>query len=101
MPADKFPKTLVRKEPCNEYFDKCDGITVKNIPKSVEEKCIWEFLIDNGLPLEHGIENIQINMGEKNSWAIIDGLHPSEIRNIYNNLHYPVIEKKFFESPIY
>ena len=101
MPVDKFPKTLVRKEPCNEDFDKCDGITVKNIPKNVEEKCIWEFLIDNGLPLEHGIENIRIAMGEKNSSAIIDGLHPSEVRIIYNNLHYPVIEKKFFESPIY
>ena len=97
----RFPTTLVRNEPCEEDFERCDGITVKNIPKNIEEKCIWEFLIDNGLPLEHGIDNVRINMGEKNSWAIIDGLQPDEIKLIYNALHFPVINKKFFDAPIY
>ena len=47
------------------------------------------------------LKTFELIWAQKNSWAIIDGLNPSEIRIIYNNLHYPVIEKKFFESPIY
>ena len=101
MTNSKFPATFSRQEPCEEDFKKCDGITVKNIPKNVEEKMIWELLVDNGLPLEHGIENIRINMGEKNSWAIIDGLQPEEIKDIYDSLHFPVTNKKFFDAPIY
>ena len=66
-----FPSFSVRNEPDSEDFDRCDGITVKNIPKTVGEKTIWEFMVENGLPLEHGLENIRIDMGEKNSWVII------------------------------
>ena len=101
LDENRFPTSLVRKEPCNEDFNKCDGITVKNIPKNVGEKTIWEFLVDNGLPLDHSIENIRINLGEKNSWVIIDGLQPDEIKTIYESLHFPVVDKKFFEVPIY
>ena len=95
MTENRFPPTLVRQEPCNEDFLKCDGITVKNIPKHVEEKSIWEFLVDNGLPLDHGIENIRINMGEKNSWAIINGLESAEVKKMFYSLHFPVTDKKF------
>ena len=40
-------------------------------------------------------------MGKKNSWVIIEGLEPAEIKSMYNTLHFPVAKKKFFEAPIY
>ena len=58
-------------------------------------------MVENGLSLDHGLENIRINMGEKNSWVIIDGLEKNEIKTIYNAIHFPVSNQKFFDAPIY
>ena len=101
LKESSFPSVSIRNEPDSEDFDKCDGISVKNIPKNVEEKNIWEFLVDNGLPMEHGLENVRVNMGEKNSWVIIDGLELDEIKLIYNSIHFPITNKKYFDAPIY
>ena len=51
--------------------------------------------------MEHGLENVRVNMGEKNSCVIIDGLELDEIKLIYNSIHFPITNKKYFDAPIY
>ena len=43
MTEGKFPSTLVRNEPCDTDFNKCDGLTVKNIPKILKKKLFGNF----------------------------------------------------------
>jgi hypothetical protein len=97
----KFPSNFARQEPSENEIEKCDGITVKNIPLTVDEKGVWTFLINYGLPLDHGIENVRMNRGDRNTWVVINGLKPEDIKLIHNSLHFPITKQKFFDSPIY
>ena len=96
-----FLKKFARNEPSKRDIELSDGITVRNIPNHLEIKSIFEFLLKNGLPEDHGIDQIRINKGDKNTWAIIEGLNSTSVLTMYNNIHYPVSQKKFYEVPIY
>ena len=89
LEKERFPPTLENKEPSKRDIEKSDGITIRNIPRILEDKDIVEFLINYGLPLDHSIENLRINRAERNTWVIIDGLNPSEVQTLFLSIHFP------------
>ena len=101
LTENRFPASVVRKELSDEEIQKCDGITVKNIPATVEEKEIWTFLMNYGLPLNHGIENVKVDKRERNTWVVIHGLKPEEVKVIHTSLHFPITNQRFFDAQIY
>ena len=68
LEKERFPPTLENKEPSKRDIEKSDGITIRNIPRILEDKDIVEFLINYGLPLDHSIENLRINRAERNTF---------------------------------
>ena len=64
-------------------------------------KDLFDFLFQSGVPDDHGIENIRVNKGDKNTWVIVDGLETEVVQRINKFLHFPVSRKKFFNVPIY
>ena len=99
--ATEFPKKQARAEPSERDINLSDGLTVKNIPKHVEVKNIFEFLLQNGLPEDHSIDQIRVNKGERNTWVVIEGLDANTVHTLYKNIHFPVSQKKFYEVSIY
>ena len=96
-----FSPKIKRPEPTTDEIERFDGITIKNIPKSIEDKDLFDFLFQSGVPDDHGIENIRVNKGDKNTWVIVDGLETEVVQKINKFLHFPVSRKKFFNVPIY
>ena len=92
------PKT---QEPTDRDIDKSDGITIRNIPRTLEDKDICDFLMVHGLPEDHDIVNLRINRGERNTWVLIEGLNPSDVRKIYSEIHFHETKQKFFQVPLY
>ena len=101
LDSSSFPPKFVRKEPSERDIQLSDGITIKNIPKVVEDKDLYELLFDSGLPEDHSIEFIHVNRGEKNTWVVIDALSSNKVQDIYKALHYPVAQVKYFGAPIF
>ena len=97
----QFSPKIKRPEPTSVEIEKFDGIAIKNIPKTVEDKDIFDFLFHYGLPEEHGIENIRINRGEKNTWVVVDGLETEDVQTLNKCIHFPVSRQKYFDVPIY
>ena len=71
-----------RAEPSERDINLSDGLTVKNIPKHVEVKNIFEFLLQNGLPEDHSIDQIRVNKGERNTWVVIEGLDANTVHTL-------------------
>ena len=69
LDSSSFPPSFIRKEPSERDMQLSDGITIKNIPKAVDDKDLYQFLIDNGVPDDHSLEHIHVNRGEKNTWV--------------------------------
>ena len=101
MDAESFPSNFNREEPSERDFKLSDGITIKNIPKSVEDKELFEFLFEKGFPDDHSMELIHINRGGRTTFVVIDAISPDSVKNIYKSLHYPVSKTKFFGASIY
>ena len=74
LDAVDFSAKFIRNEPTERDIEFSDGLTIKNISKSLELKEIYELLFTNGLPEDHGIDQIRINKGERNTWVVIEGL---------------------------
>ena len=101
LDAAQFPNKQARAEPSVRDLQLSDGLTVKNIPKHVEDKKIFEYLFQNGLPGDHGIDQIRVNKGERNTWVVIEGLDANSVQTLYKNIHFPVSQNKFCGMPIY
>ena len=54
-----------------------------------------------GLPEDHGIENIRINRGDKNTWVVVEGLDNEDVQMMNKNIHFPISRQKYFDVPIY
>ena len=80
---------------------KFDGITVKNIPKNIEDGEIYDFLCDNGMPDDIALQQISINHGEKNTWVMINELSSEQVQSIFQSIHYPESEILHFETRLY
>ena len=103
--ADNF-KTVKKTEPSARDIEHYNGIDIRNIPQSVEEKDILEFLFENGVPSDHDMENIQVHKSrdpdvKKNTWVFVDNLTTKQVLEFQNKVHFHVTEKKFFNAPIY
>ena len=69
LDAADFPQNFKRNEPNDRDIELSDGITVKNIPKSLELKDIYDFLFKSGLPEDHAMDQVRVNRGNKNTWV--------------------------------
>ena len=101
LEVPRFPSKILRETPTTRVIEQFDGITVKNIPTRLDDKDIFEFLFNYGLPDDHGIEQIRINKDKKNTWVVIDGLAPEDVNTMYDSIHFPKTRQKFFDVPIY
>ena len=77
-----FMTGIKSQEPTERDIDRSDGITIKNIPLTVDDKDICDFLFGHGLPEDHDIENIRINRGDRKTCVLIEGLNPPEVRDL-------------------
>ena len=67
----------------------------------MEDKDLFSFLMNYGLPEDHGIENIRINRGDKNTWVVVEGLDNEDVQMMNKNIHFPISRQKYFDVPIY
>ena len=74
-----FPTAIKTKDPSNRDIELSDGIIIRNLPKTLDDKEIQTFLINRGLPLHHNDDEIKINRGERNSNVVIIGLSSPDI----------------------
>ena len=98
--ATNFPP-MVRPEPTSRDIEHYNGITVKNLPSTLDDKEIFKFLLNYGVPHDHELEQIRINKGKKNTWVFIDNLSSESVQTIFSSLHFPVTKQKFHDVPIY
>ena len=63
MDSESFPSNFTREEPSERDLKLSDGITIKNVPKDVEDKELFEFLFEMGVPDDHSMELIHV-LGE-------------------------------------
>ena len=99
--ATSFPPTKQLQEPTNRDVEKYDGITVRNIPNSIDEKDIRTFLLNYGMPVDHGQEHVSINRGKRNTCVVIDELSPTDVQNIHKSIHFHLTNQKHFDVPLY
>ena len=98
----RFPSNLPKEAPSTRDIEKYDGITVKNIPSTLDDKQILTFLFNYGVPHDHGSDLIGINRQEnRNTWVVIEGLSPEEVNTTYKSIHFPETKQKFFDAPLY
>ena len=97
----KFPTPVFSQKPNERDVEHFDGITVKNFPSTLDDKDILTFLMNHGLPFDHGIENIHINKAPKNTWVVIDGLQSSDVQTMFRTIHFPESKARFFDVPLY
>ena len=97
----RFPPIIQKQQPNDRDIDNLDGITVKNFPSNLDDKEIHTFLLNYGMPLDHGIEHIKIVKGGKNTWVVVDGLCSSDIQTMFDSIHFPATKQKFFDVPLY
>ena len=95
------PPSKVQVQPSERDISKFDGISIKNIPKAIEDKDIYEFLVHLGLPSDIDIQNFRINRGNKSTWVMVDGIDTSVVQTLYSSIHYHQSNQKFFEVPLY
>ena len=74
---------------------------MKNFPTTLDEKEIMTFLINHGIPLEHGAEKVKIHRGERNTSVIVNDLSPTEVQTIFDSIHFHTSKHKFFDVPLY
>ena len=101
MDSGSFPSNFTREEPSERDLQLSDGITIKNIPKAVEDKELYDLLFEIGVPDDHSMELIHVNKGGKKTFVVIDALSPAIVKHIFKKLHYPVSQNKFFGVSIY
>ena len=101
LESASFPPSKQREAPTERDVEQYDGLTVKNIPSHLDDKQIFEFLFNYGLPDDHGIDLIRINKDKKNTWVVVDGLTPDVVNTMISSLHFPKTRQKFFDVPIY
>ena len=97
----KFPPKFKPQDPTKRDTEKFDGITIRNIPKTLDDKEIFEFLMNYGMPGDHGIENIRINKAERNTWVVIDGISPTEVQTMFSSIDFHETKQKFFDVALY
>ena len=98
----RFPLSRKDAEPSARDIEHFDGVTIRNFPKTLDNKDIVEFLMNHGLPHDHDILNLRINKGDKNTHVIIDCLSPNDVQNIYISIHFHESKEKFFDGvPLY
>ena len=98
---NRLPPSIKHPEPSIKDVDNYDGITIRNIPKTLDDNEIFTFLMNYGLPHDHGLEGTRINKGIKNTWVVIDGINPKEVQTLFNSIHFPLTKQKFFDVPLY
>ena len=98
--ATSFP-AITKPEPTNRDVDKYNGITIRNIPSTLDDKSILQFLINYGVPTEHDSDHIRITKKPRNSSVFVDSLTPEQVQVIFKSLHFHETNQKFFDVPIY
>ena len=93
-----FPPTK-KTEPSIRDIENYDGITLRNIPKEVENKDIHAFLLLHGLPEDHILDKVKIKRGDKTCWVIIDGLNPTTVQKMFNGYTFLFIQTEVIWSP--
>ena len=96
-----FPSSMKHPEPSARDIEHFDGVTIRNIPNTLEDKDIVDFLMNHGLPHDHDIMNLRINKGDKNTHVVIDCLSPNDVQTMYMNIHFLESKQKFFDVPLY
>ena len=103
--ADNF-KTMNKTEPSDRDIEHYNGLNIRNIPQNVEEKDIYGFLFENGIPTDHDKEKIQVNKSrdpdvKKNTWVFVDNLTTDQVIKFQNAVDFHVVKKMFFNVPLY
>ena len=99
VPQNQSSSVIV--QPNERDIAKFDGISIKNIPKSVEDKDILDFLVHLGLPDNIDMQNFRINRGKKSTWIVVDRIDTSVVQSLYSSIHYHESNQKYFEAPLY
>ena len=86
MDSESFPSNFTREEPSERDLKLSDGITIKNIPKDVEDKELFEFLFEMGVPDDHSMELIHVNRGGKTIFVVIDAITSDSVKSIFKLL---------------
>ena len=97
----RFPPTIKKQDHSIRDIENNDVITIRNLPKHLEDKEIIMFLTNSGMPIDHEDKYIAVNRGEKNAWVIISELCPANVKEMYNSIHFHETNKKFFDVPLY
>ena len=100
LAATSFPP-ISRPEPTSRDTEKFNGITIRNIPSTLNDKDILQFLINYGVPFGHDPGLIEITKKPRNTSVFVDGLTPEQVQTIFQSLHFPETNQKFFDVPIY
>ena len=100
LAATSFPP-ISRPEPTCRDTEKFNGITIRNIPATLNDKEILQFLFNYGVPFGHNPDNIKVTKKPRNTSVFVEELKPEEVHVIFQSLHFPETNQKFFDVPIY
>ena len=59
------------------------------------------FLINYGMPIDHGEDHVRINKGVRNTNVVIDGLSSGEVQKMFKSIHFHETNQKFYDVPLY
>ena len=96
-----FPLPVKYQAPSPKDIEKFDGLTKRNIPKSLTNEEIKTFLANHGLPADLKEEHININNGERNTHVIIENLSPEQVQTLQKSIHFHDTNTKFFNVPLF
>ena len=96
-----FPLPVKYQAPSPKDIEKFDGVTIRNLPKSLENEEIITFLANHGLPMDLKEEHIKINKGERNTHVIIENLSPDQVQTLQKSIHFHDTNMKFFNVPLF
>ena len=96
-----FPTAIKTKDTSNRDIELSDGIIIRNLPKTLDDKKIQTFLINRGLPLNHNDDEIKINRGERNTNVVINGLSSPDIQTLFSSIHFHTAKQLFFDVRLF
>ena len=97
MDTVRFPR-LEKVQTKHTNFERYCGFTVRNLPSSLSNSDICEFLNDYIITTE---AEMNINRGLKNSSVTLENVDPEVVTKVVEAIDFPQCRKKFFNVPLY
>ena len=101
MDCDKFPRLQPKTPAKPSDPEKYCGLTIKNLPISLSNSEVYEFLGDYDISKDASNLKININRSAKTISVTIDNLDPKLVNDVIEAVDFPKCRKKFFNVPLY